>query len=77
MTYGGKWRIGLYLDATLELRAATVDIRRDGKVPYEVVRMITGPFDSPDDILGTILELIEHAEWRGEQLTLPVAAEEP
>jgi len=77
MTYVGKWRIGLYLDPTLELRAATVDIRRDGEDPYEVVRMITGPFDSPDDILRTILELIEHAEWRGEQLTLPVAAEEP
>jgi hypothetical protein len=54
---------------------ATVDILEERK-SRQIVKMLTGPFDTPEDILATLLELIEHAEWRAEQLRMPVSAQE-
>jgi len=68
--YAGKWRIGLYLNERLEILCATVDVRDELGI-REVVKAMTGPFDSPDDILSMLIELLEAAEWRGEQLRLP------
>lgn len=70
-----KWRVSLYLDECCQIEVATVEMN-DVKGRREVVRMITGPFDDPETILATIIELIDHAEWRGEQLRLPVPADE-
>lgn len=67
----GKWRLGFYLDERCEVLAATIDLRGEGSSYDEVVRMATGPFDSPDAILATFVELIEQAEWKGVQLRLP------
>jgi hypothetical protein len=67
----GKWRLGFYLNERLEVLAATIDARQEGFEYREIVRMATGPFDTPDDILATFLELVEEAEWKGEQLRLP------
>lgn len=66
-----KWRVCFELDEVCQLHLATVEVQEPDGV-REVVHMHTGPFDSPEDVLSTILELIDHAEWRGEQLRLPV-----
>jgi len=65
----GKWRVTFHLDEVCELKLATVDVEDEGG-HREVVRMITGPFDSPDEVLDTIIQLIDHAEWHGEQLRM-------
>lgn len=41
----------------------------------KIVSMEVGPFDSPEDILGLFIEMCDHAEWHGEQLTLPIPSE--
>lgn len=68
-----KWRVCLDMDGCCELHQATVYRLGDSR-PREILKMITGPFDSPEEILATIIELIDHAEWRGEQLQLPATA---
>lgn len=70
-----QWVVSFYLSNDLELHEARVCLE-DIAGKREIVRMITGPFDSPDEVLSTILELIDHAEWKGEQLRLPVAPAE-
>lgn len=70
----GKWRVSFYMNEMCELLTATVEVK-DPEGRREIVRMITGPFDSPDEILEGIIELIDHAEWHGDQLRLPVAAD--
>jgi hypothetical protein len=65
-----KWVIQLYISARTEIVAATVDrLEPDGS--REILRFLSGPFDTPEDILALLIELIEEAEWRGIQLTLP------
>ena len=67
--YLGKWRIGLYLNQVGEIECATVDVRDELGV-REIVKCKTGPFDTPEEIMGLLIELIQAAEWRGQQLTL-------
>lgn len=70
-----KWCINLFLNDRLEVLVARVDLMT-GQGGREVISMLTGPFDTPEDILATILELLEHAEDYGQQLRLPVPAHE-
>lgn len=65
-----RYIITLTLDSRCELHEAAVAID-DPVGPREVIKMITGPFDTPEEILATLIELIDHAEWHGEQLRLP------
>ena len=65
-----RWCITLTLGRTLEIERAAVWLG-EHQGHRKVVDMLTGPFDTPEDILSTIIELVEHAEWHGEQLTLP------
>jgi len=67
-----KYRVDLHLTEVVELVRADCHIR-DGNGYRTVLSMHTGPFDDPESILATIIELIDHAEWHGEQLTLPVS----
>lgn len=66
-----KWRVGLYLTDCLEIVCATVDVK-DELGHREVIKAITGPFDTPEEVLQMLMELLDAAEWRGEQLRLPV-----
>jgi hypothetical protein len=66
-----KWRVSLYLSDVLDIAYATVEVK-DELGRREIVRMITGPFDSPDDVLERILELIDAADWHGKQLAFPI-----
>lgn len=66
-----RWIVQLYVSDRSEIVAATVDrLEVDGS--REIIRFLSGPFDTPEDILAMLLELIEEAEWRGEQLSIPV-----
>jgi len=73
--YQSRWRIHFSLDPDLELRGASLYLH-DDVGSRELIHMVTGPFDTPDQILRTLLEMIEHAEWRGQQLRLPVPPSE-
>ena len=64
------WLIGFELSANLEVRSAHVALE-DAAGRREIIRTHPGPFDSPEDILSTYMQLIEHAEWKGGQLRLP------
>lgn len=64
------YAITLVLNRRCELQTAAVGLHEDGR-EREIIKMYTGPFDSPEEILATIIELIDHAEWHGEQLKLP------
>jgi hypothetical protein len=69
-----SWSITFEINRALSLSSASV-YHHDEQGCRQVIRMVTGPFDTPDDILTTVLELIEHAEWSGQQLQLPVSPE--
>jgi hypothetical protein len=71
----GRWAICFNLDERLEVLDAMIGVWEEKEI-RTVVSMVPGPFDSPDDILATFLELIDHAQWRGEQLRLPVSTVE-
>lgn len=70
----GKYVLTFVLDERCECLQAGVHVA-EGRGVRQVIKTLPGPFDSPDEILATYLELIQQAEWRGEQLRLPVSSE--
>lgn len=64
------WELVFEVSSRCELTTASIfHIDAGGK--RQIVVWNAGPFDSPDEILAVMIEMIEQAEWKGEQLRLP------
>lgn len=71
----GPWRVSFNLDRhTNPLRMTLA--HDDGTGEQTVAEWIPGPFDPIEELMATVLEVIENYEWRGIQLPLPVPSSE-
>ena len=68
-----KWALCLNVDERGELVDAILGVWEAGNI-RTVVTFQTGPLDSPEDVLALIIEMIDHAYWKGEQLRFPEPA---
>lgn len=69
MPQQARWIVTFAFTEQLEGIQATVYSCKDDE-RRNVLRTLVGPFDDPTDILSTIIELLDHAYWSGEQLAL-------
>lgn len=75
MAQVARWIVSLAFTETMEGIYATVYGCADDE-KRNVMRHLMGPFDDPNDILSSIIELLDHAYWNGEQPPLPMTLDQ-